>query len=455
MVASSLVLRTTSGSLAALATLAFGALAGLDGLQAHANPAGDVPDRAVHVTADYEYDIDRAQITREHVGAPDADPLAPLPRRPELAFHQVRQQLTPALALGVGGGAWLSFAVPIVLVQTRELELADGVDRATSTTFGDGLLPAGGFDVRDPDMLATGRLAFRGVDRKGIGELRGGLGFAPMSQARDPSKPTWKLAAELRFAVGKVMRFDALDPRRETGVSSGVHELRLSTSFDRRFRYFEGWFDAFWQRPIATRATSLFQDPGFGATSVAPGQQAGSSFGLEAYLIDDRETGTRISLELGARITAHFEGRGYSELWELFAYAGDQRTGGPLVLDADPVTAGVQPLSHPGISNQEGYLETAGRVALRARLGKHFSLAAHGELAWKTDHVISFADAGVDLPTCPTGAPRCETDNNDVINAGTQEVNPLNAKRIDLVGHRYHSEHNRGVIVGVEASLAF
>ena len=94
-------------------------------------------------------------------------------------------------------------------------------------------------------------------------------------------------------------------------------------------------------------------------------------------------------------------------------------------------------------------------MSIRARLGKHFSLAAHGELAWKTDHVISFADAGVDLPTCPTGAPRCETDNNDVINAGTQEVNPLNAKRIDLVGHRYHSEHNRGVIVGVEASLAF
>jgi hypothetical protein len=276
-----------------------------------------------------------------------------------------------------------------------------------------------------------------------------------MNQARDRTKPTWKLGAELRFAIGRVMRFDAVDPSHETGVSTGVHELRLWTSVDRRYRYFEGWFEAFYQRPVYTRSSALFKDPGFGATNTDPGQTAGASFGLETYLVNDGETGNRVSLELSARSTAHFEGRGYTEMWEVFAFAGDRRTAGPLILDGDPTTPGDQPLSHPGISNYESYLETAARVALRARLGPHVSFAALGELIWKTDHVISFADAGVDLPTCPTGTPRCETDNNDLVNPGTAEVNPLHASQIDLVGHRYRSEHNRGIVIGAEARLEF
>jgi hypothetical protein len=429
---------------------------------ARANPAGEVPSarvlgigEPVHVSAAYEAAIDRAVITREVVGDPDADPLAPLPRRRELAFRQTRHQVTPKLEFAVYRDTWLSFAVPIVVAQSRELSLVTGAERAGTTTFGDGLLTGTGFDARAPGSPPSGSLVFRGVQRAGVGELRGGLGFAAMNQARDPSKPTWKLGAELRFAIGRVMRFDAADPGRATGVSTGVHEVRLWTSFDRRFRYFEGWFDAYWQRPIYTRGTALATDPGFGAASTAPGQVAGASFGIEAYVIDDRAAGTRISLDLGARLAAHFEGRSYTEMWEVFAYAGDARTGGPLVLDADPTTPGPQPRSHPGISNHEGYLETAGRVALRARLGRHLALSAVGELVWRTERVISFADAGVDLPTCPTSAPRCEPDANDVVNPGTAEINPLHVRKIDLVGHRYRAEDSRGVVLGVEARLTF
>jgi len=342
-----------------------------------------------------------------------------------------------------------------VLAQSGELDVAAGVDRTSASTFTDGILPAGGFDAQRPSTPPGGNVAFRGVNRAGVPELRGGIGFAPMGQARDDTKPTWKLGAELRFAIGRVMRFDAVDPGVATGVSTGVHELRLWTSVDRRYHYFEGWFDAFYQRPIYTRGTALFHDPGFGATNTDPSQTAGVSFGLEAYVVDDAASGNRLSVELGSRITSHFEGRGYTELWEVFAFAGDRRTAGPLVLDADPTEPGVQALSHPGVSNIENYLETAAHLALRARFGAHVSLAAFGEAQWKTDHVISFAQAGVDLPTCPSGAPRCETDDNNQVNPGTQEVNPLHARRIDLVGHRYRAEASRGYVFGVEAHLAF
>jgi hypothetical protein len=433
------------------------------GTVAHANPASVVPTAAspgigevVHVDVEYEYDIDNARISREQVGNPDADPLGPLPKHDQLQYHQTRHLITPKLELGVYHNTWISFAVPIVLAQSSELRLVDGVDRATASTFTDGLLPAGGFDARDPGTPLPGNLVFRSINRSGVPELRGGLGIAPMNQATDPTKPTWKLGAEMHFAVGRVMRFDAVDPSLETGVSTGVHELRLWTSVDRRFRNFEGWFEAFWQLPVYVRKASLFQDPGFGATNVDLSQTGGVSFGLETDLYNDPENGNRVSIDLGTRINAHFEGRGYSEMWEVFARAGDRRTmGGPLILDSDPTDPGIQAMNHPGVSNLENYLETSARIAVRAKLGSHVSFAAIGELIWKTDHVISFADAGVDLPTCPSGAPRCEDEDNDLVNPGTQEVNPLHARQIDLVGHRYHSEQNRGYVLGAEAHVSF
>lgn len=429
---------------------------------ARGNPAGDVASAAaagnaeqVRFQADYELDLDSAAITREHVGDPGADPLAPLPRRRELDFHRSRQLVTPTVELGIYRDVWVSFAAPIVLAQSSELHVASGVDRTTASTFIDGILPATGFDAQAPTTPPGGDLVFRGASRAGVPELRGGIGFAPMNQARDDTKPTWKLGAELRFAIGRVMRFDAVTPGRETGVSTGVDELRLWTSVDRRFRYFEGWFEAFYQRPIYTRAAALYHDPGFGSTKIDPAQTAGTSFGIEAYLVGDPASGNRLSVDLGSRLTAHFEGRDYGEMWEVFAFAGDRRTAGPLVLDADPTTPGVQPLSHPGVSNIENYLETSARLAVRGRIGRHLTLSAIGELTFRTDHAISFADAGVDLPTCPTGAPRCEVDDNTVVNPGTAEVNPLHARKIDLVGHRYLAESGRGYVLGVEAHLQF
>jgi hypothetical protein len=345
------------------------------------------------------------------------------------------------------------FSVPIVIAQARELSLASGVDRMNSTTIGDGFLPMNGFDARDPSAGLSGNLVFRDVSRTGVPELRVGVGYAPMAQRFDDTKPTWKIGALLHLAVGKVMRFDAVDPSSQKGISTGVHELELWTTVDRRFQYTEGWFRAFWRVPIYERDASLFKDPGFGSTNVNPGQVAGVAFGAEGYVFED--TQNKISIDLGARVDAHFEGRGYTEMWEVFALAGDARTGGPLVLDSDPTTPGVQAMSHPGISNYENYLETAGKLAIRAKLGPHVQFAATGELAWRTDHEITFADAGVDLPTCPTHAPRCEDNDNDLINPGTAEVNPLHAPKIDLVGHRYHAQDGRTYVFGVEALFTF
>lgn len=454
MLPSSAVLRTS------LLVCLTGLAAGVS--PARANPDAEVPSAAdpgnpidLHVRLDYEYQIDRAQIRRERVGAIGTDPLDGIPKSNDLEFHQYRHLLTPRAELGLYHDTYLTVALPIIIAQARELELASGVDRANSSTVDDGLLPMQGFDARDPGTAPPGSLVFRGVSRSGLDQIHLGLVAAPMSQKRDDTKPTWKLGAEMRLAIGKLMRFDPMSPGSETGVSRGVHEVRAYTTVDRKYDRFEGWFELFWQVPIATKSDSLYKDPGFGSTNPAPSQTAGVSFGIETYALDDKDNGNRISLDLGSRIVGHFEGREYTEMWEVFAYAGDTRLDGPLVLDSDPTQTGRQALSHPGISNVENYLETAARFAVRASLGPKVRFGAIVDVAWKTDHAISFADAGVDLPTCGTNTTRCEEDNNDLVNPGTREVNPLHAPTIDLVGHRYFSEANFGLSIGIQGQVLF
>jgi hypothetical protein len=444
-------------------------LTGLGGAAA-ANPAGQVPgtidavagaqhtNESVEIfgSVDYEYEADTSEVMRERVGDPSADPNAPLPVQKDLKFKQFRHTITPRLQIGIYHDVFVTAALPIIITQARELHLDDGVTRDTSSTVQDGILPMQGFDARDPTTPPPGDLMFRGVNRHGLDQVELGLGFAPMNQQHDDTKPTWKIGADVLLAVGGVMKLDPTRPKANSSVGEGVHEMRVWTSFDRQLGWAEPWAYLWWQVPLANNGDSLFQDPGFGATNVDKGQQAGASFGLEVYAVDDAANKNRISLDLGTRLVAHFEGRDYSEMWEVFSYAGDSRGTGPLILDADPTKADIQPMSHPGISNIENYLESTARVAIRARLGSHVSFAALGEGIWKTDHVISFADAGVDLPTC-TGSQtsHCEVDENDLVNPGTEEVNPLHSARIDLVGHRYRSVNNFGFVIGIQGQVIF
>ncbi len=437
---------------------------------ASANPvsivAGTIDENKpghVMVSVDYDFSVDSARIQRETVGA-GADPLGGIPRQNDLSFEQTRHTITPKLELAVLYDAWVSFGVPVVISQSREHKL-DGISRDASSTVRDGLLSPEGFDARDPTTPTAGTLLFRGAKRSGLEQLHLGIGAAFMNPHRDPTKPTWKLGADLRLAVGKIMKFDAMKTDDQTGVSKGVHELRLWTSFAQRFSRFGGYFEMFWLVPLTAREESLFDDidqrPGmFGATNTLPGQKAGVTFGLQAFAYDDPVNKNSVSVDVGARVVGHFEGRDYGEMWEVFALAGDVRRSGPLVIDRDPSVTDVQAVSHPGISNIENYLETAARFGIRGRLGgrAHFGLLV--DVSWKTDHAVTFADAGVDLPTC-SGDPSqvegrdCELDSNDLVNPGTGEVNPLHVPRVDLVGHRYLSVDNFAFSIGVEAQIQF
>jgi hypothetical protein len=406
----------------------------------------------MHAGIDYEYEADSSRVMREHVGDPSANPSAPLPVQNDLSFKQFRHRVTPKVELDVGRTVFFTAALPVVITQARELRLDTGVTRATSSTVIDNILPMQGYDARDPGSAPPGDLMWRGVARHGLDTLDLGIGFSPMSQLTDDTKPTWRVGAEAHIAVGGVMRLDPTAPQANTAVGYGVHELKLWTTFEKRLGWARPWTELWWQVPLASTSSSLFQDPGFGSTNTQKGQQAGASFGIEVFAVDDAVNDNHIGIDVGTRMIAHFEGRDYSEMWEPFAYAGNST----LQLDADPTQAGIQPRAYPGISNIENYLETAARVALRARIGAHGSFAVIGDAIWKTDHTISFADSGVDLPTCTSvRTTHCEMNDNDVVNPGTAEVNPLHKDLIDLVGHRYRSVNNIGFIIGVQGQVVF
>jgi hypothetical protein len=426
---------------------------------AHANPADVVPggqdpddphaeeaQKSVDIygQVDYSYELDSAAIVRERVG-PGADPNAPLPTVHDLDYKQFKHTITPSLHVGIFRDTFLYAALPIVITQVRELSLVDGVSRTDSTTVTDGLLPSQGFDARDPSTPAAGDLMFRGPARHGLDQVHLGLGIAPMNQAKDPTKPTWKIGAEIRLSVGSIMKFDPTSPNANKGVSEGVQELKVWTSFAKKYGVAEPWVDISWLVPVAAKSDSLFQDPGFGSSNVQKSQQASVGFGLELYALDKPEDQTRISLDFGTRATVHFEGREYTEMWEVFANAGDSRGMGPLILDSDPTRPMVQPVSYPGISNVENYMENNALFAVRAQLGPHVRFAVSGDIMWKTDHVLTFADAGKDSPD----------DDNDLVNPGTAEVNPLHVPGIDLVGHRYRSENGFDVVLGVMGQVLF
>lgn len=423
-----------------------------------ANPASIVPggrdpdlagapyaQKSIDVLAevDYEYELTSSTIIRERIGS-GADPLGGIPTVRDLEFEQFKHTITPRLQIGIFRDTFLTASLPIVITQARELRFLTPDNRLASSTVADDLLPESGFDARDPGTPTPGDLAFRGVNRHGLDQVHLGLGTALMNQLADPTKPTWKLGAEVRLAIGEIMKFDPMAPGDNKGVSRGVQELMLWTTFARKLDWAEPWIELSWLVPLAVKSDSLFQDPGFGSTNTKPSQEAGVAFGLEVYALDNKVDHNRISFDLATRANAHFEGREYTEMWEVFAFAGDSRGSRPLVLDADPTRPGLQAQSHPGITNVENYLELTGRLAVRAQIGPHVRFAVVGDLVWKTDHAISFADAGVD-----------GEDDNDLVNPGTDEVNPLHVQTIDLVGHRYRSVDGLDIVIGVQGQVVF
>ncbi len=454
---------------------------------------GDAYD--VNVSVDYRLELHRASIRREQSGLPGTDPNAATPVVKDLYFRGSKHIIEPRVEVGVYTDLALSLALPLVLYQGSSLDFdqrggscvfpGEGpsptcVNRDNSSTVLDGLLPADGFDADNPSGpgFNDGAKIFRGPSRAGLDQVHLGLVWAAMNQARDDTKPVWKLGAEFALAVGSAMKLNRADPDSETSVGRGLHELKLWTSFAREMRLLTPYVELWWQTQIATTDDSAFQSVGFGQERSSAQQKGGVRIGFEAVVYDKSAgaaAGATTAIEDaggqsfiktlipkwaavdgGIRMDAYFEGRAYTEMWEVFQYAGALDSGGPLVLDADPVTDGVQALAHPGVSYVENHLRFGGNITARTKIGPAW-LGMTFETMYTQPHMITFEDAGVDLPTCAPGAAEigCESDDNNLVNPNTVEVDPLHVPLIDQVGRRYRVDESFDYVLRIEARVTF
>jgi hypothetical protein len=347
----------------------------------------------------------------------------------------------------------LSVELPVVLNQTQSLGYDQGlgsecryppdanpncVNASNSTTIADGILPPGGFDAQHSGAALGGNRVFNGPVRGAAGGGTGGdsfdtfnlaLTWAPVNQRREDTKPTSILQIEGQFSIGNIMAFDRARPNANHAVSEGVHRIFARTAISKRFRYFDPYIGFWYMYPIA-RDDSLFKDYGNAQKTKNPQQQAGTVFGVEMVPFERPADSYKLAIDLRGRIEAHFNGKGYSEMWEVFASSPALACDQAYNLACDPTMTKNDYQGKPftGITAIENYASLGADVSLVGQVGKH----AHFRIGFLYQHDSSHLITDDDIGTPMNGNSRVSQ---------PAEFNPAYRAVIDQPGRRYRVDN--------------
>jgi len=438
----------------------------------------------LHIGATYDFDFKRGAILREW-GAGGKNNLAK-----DLIYRQLRHTVTPMIEIGLWHDISVYVAMPVVISDNRnyEFDQEEGsgcqfpsansdpgtstcVNKTNSTSIRDGIIPRDGFDAFE-DTNPYGQFAedetemiFRAPTRRGLDQIHVGLKIGILSQARSASKnsvdnvlarghlPNWVLGLEGRFAIGRPMSFtraiQTQDPSGNHAVGRGMHELGVWTALSRRYRFLEPFFGAHWR--MALRANdSQFENYGPTQGTVNPQSQTGAYIGAEIIPWENEARGQKFTINLSGSALLHYNGRAYSEVWELLAdspaLAGDYSPGdgSGCSVNGALAHAAANPLDP---ENNGGYLNAGGddcgsfngittiddfgTFGLNAGLNFHLSEIARlnfgVEMATDTRHFVTAASRG---DGSLSGDP-------DLVEPDSPDVNPIRRDVIDNVGRRY------------------
>ncbi|MDB4965179.1 MAG: hypothetical protein JWN44_868 [Myxococcales bacterium] len=390
----------------------------------------------------YDHTEKRAQIKREFQG------LTPTQARTltlrDLVYAQSRDTLSLRAEIGLFQDLMLHVELPIILGERAEYgydqsagaacrfvpdPMANCVNGANSSTVRDGFV----------DAATAGSIVFQGANRGAAGgggldafdTFNFGLTWAPVSQKRDDTKPTWVLAIEPQLSIGNIKAYDRARPNANHAVSEGVHRLYARTAISRRWHWVDPYMGFWYMYPIA-RGDSLYKDYGPAQKLKNPQQEGGTTFGVELVPFERHKDGHKVWIDLRGRLQGHFAGRGYSEAWELLAGAptlGCDAAQAPY----NPACSGMttnpyqgQPFT--GITTIENYASLGADIALGVQVGQHARFRTSFEYTHDQSHFITGEDIGV--PSTSSGR---------VMNAN--EFNPAYRATIDQVGRRYRVDN--------------
>ena len=427
--------------------------------------------------AGYEYLNKTAAIKREVVGA-TTDQSGILVGK-DLVFHQQRHTFDLRAEVGIFQDLALHVALPFVLDDQRSYEYdqrlgsaciypgtsggapncvnstnstttnAPGVANAPGNTKDYLILPPGGADYQNGGMPFVGSpYVFRGVKRGGSGAdlfdtINFGITWAALSQKRDDTKPTWTVGLEYKLSIGNIMSFDRERPDASHGVSDGLDHIVARTSVSHRFRYFDPYINFWFDYPYARRSDTLFYDLGAAAKNQAPQISAGLVMGFEGVAWERPKEQYKVAIDLYARISGKFDGRGYSELWEVLASSDALKCDPQLAWTVawnpacgSQTTNKYQGKPYSGLTTIENYATIGAQAGLNVQAGKYvrFRLAylyQHDQSHRITNDDVGKPDAASTDP-CKAGAPGRVCAPN--------EFNPSYRPIINEVGRRYRVE---------------
>ena len=302
-----------------------------------------------------------------------------------------------------------------------------------------------------------------------------GIDWAIFNQQRNPSKPTWVIGAEGRFAVGTPLHacnanaaIQCPDPgnpnvNRDPGISRGMNTVAAHTVFSRRFGYVEPYSGIWFLADFPESSTD------YGASDTLQGSVVNHppllgtfSLGMEVIPWEHREQFQRFVTDFRLSGTYHSAGRDYSELFDALGSSqapASLQTGQrqPRRLHGGPEGERRRPQrrsrsTSPGITDQQAYTSLGGRVSATWQAGEYIKFTAGLGFTYNQSHLITASDACNPNFTSDAGAAGpCKTSGGTV----TGIPNPNERPAIDLPGHRFSADDGTIVDLWISGVVMF
>jgi hypothetical protein len=330
----------------------------------------------------------------------------------------------------------------------------DGVNSLNSTTVMDNI--SAGLFTSDASVISTTpgvagkRTLFNGVNRAGLDQLHLGLKFniPVFNQYEDKTKPYWIIGFDVGLPVGSVKDFQRTStdgapictggtvcsdnttqrPLLNSAVGRGIYDVTFFTTMSKRLGMFDTFFKLYATLPFGYTSDSLyadkynFDDDGYGMKPLKAPIRGGILFGTDINMYQDLKKKIRVNFNIQGILLGIFEGHDYSEGYELFA--------GSPALNTDPYINSLTTFNNiqyfPGLTTVENHAIMGAKMGITMRYSRYFYLEAMYGLSHKTEHFITYTDAGDD-----------GSDANNTVQLNTTERNPYYRTLIDEVGQRY------------------
>jgi hypothetical protein len=352
--------------------------------------AADDHDRFdVNVSVGYRREVDHGTIRREYTSAEGER------QRAKLADSQrIVSQLFLDADIGLYKDVMAFVRVPLILSDTRELSLAQGVSAAEASAL---LAEPGGGSAFAVPLLSPVRAGF---DYMGFGAAA-----AVTSQERKAWLPTWIFSLEGRRALGPVQRpchEDAdktlcrgpsgaelipseASKKGTSAVSRGVSAVLLETRVSKRYRYAEPYGGLGVLVEWASTAKHAFQQGG-GFKETAPGRQFTATLGAELIPWEHRGRHQRVSVDARGSATYVTAGLDYSALYDAL---GSHDEVGP----------------RPGLTTLGARMKVGGRLGVQVRAARYVRFALGAGMSSVSAHPLTNATPCESGASCPRYRP--------------------------------------------------